>query len=132
MKSDAAFTVRLLFILFLYPLVCCSEETARDERIKKTYQRDEILEMIVAMRSGGLFIKAGAERYFWRPYENELPDRLDVIFHFLAQIDRARGVEILCLPPNEEKYGNGPREREGESYQSIDEINIVFDGVRPQ
>jgi hypothetical protein len=132
MKANLTSALKLLFILCIYPLVCCSEEPAGDELIKKTYQRDEILEMVVTMRSGGLFIKVGAERYYWRPYEQELSARLDVIFHFLAHIDRARGVEIVRRPPNEEEYGNGPRERDGESYHSIEEINIVIDGARPQ
>lgn len=131
-KSNQTSFLKLLFILCLYPLVCGAEEPARDELIRKTYQRDEILEMVVTMRTGGLFLKTGAERYYWRPYEQELPARLDVIFHFLAHIDRARGVEIVRRPPNEEEYGNGPREREGESYHSIEEINIIFDGERNQ
>lgn len=131
MKSCASSAVKLLLILFLHPLVCLSEEPSRDEVIKKIYQRNEILEMVVAMRSGGLFIKVGTERYFWRPYENELPVRLDIIFHFLTHIDRASAVEILRRPPNEEELGNGPRERDGESYLAIDEVNIVFAGVRP-
>lgn len=123
MKSNHSSVLKLLFILCIYPLVCCSEEPARDELIRITYQRYEILEMVVTMRSGGLFLKAGAERYYWRPYEQELPARLDVIFHFLAHIDRARVVEIVRRPPNEEEYGNGPREREGESYHSIEELD---------
>lgn len=129
MKPRVSSAVKFLCIIFLYPLVSFAQEPAPDDRIKKIYLRDEISEMVVAMRSGGLFIKAGSEKYFWRPYENELPDRLDVIFHFLAHIDRARSVEIVRLPPNEEKHGNGPREREGESYLTIDEVNIVFNGA---